>query len=328
MRTSSPTLVDVHAHFVTERYVSAARAAGHHQPDGMPGWPGWDVSDHLALMDEGRIGTSMLSVSSPGTHFGDDRAARDLSREVNEFAAELVRRHPGRFGHFANLPMPDVDGSLREIDYALDVLGSDGVAVETNAHGHYLGDSRFEPVWAELDRRNAVVFVHHPTSPPCHEAVSLDRPRPMLEFLFDSARTVSDLVFAGVLVRHPNIEWVFTHGGGALPLVADRMELFRGLLSDHSTGTPPVPDQLRRLWFDMAGNPFPHQIPALTAATGTDRLLYGSDYCWTPAAATARQIASLDTAEQPGDDTWRSVTTRNAHRLFAQTASNRWKNSR
>ncbi|BAH51541.1 amidohydrolase family protein [Rhodococcus opacus] len=263
-------------------------------------------------MDEGGIGTAMLSVSSPGTHFGDDRAARDLSHEVNEYAADLVRRHPGRFGHFASVPLPDVDGALAEIDYALDVLGADGVAVETNTRGHYLGDQRFEPVWAELDRRRAVVFVH-PTSPPGHEAVSLGRPRPMLEFLFDSARTVSDLVFTGVLMRHPDIEWIFTHGGGALPLLAERMELFRGLLPGHDPNVPPVPDQLRRLWFDLAGTPLPHQIPALTAAFGADHVLYGSDYCWTPADATARQLASVDT--------WRSVTTGNAHRLFPRLAA-------
>ncbi|MFC9555875.1 amidohydrolase family protein [Rhodococcus sp. NPDC056960] len=325
MSTDAPTLVDVHAHFVTDRYVSAARAAGHDQPDGMPGWPNWNVADHLALMDEGGIGTAMLSVSSPGTHFGDDRAARDLSREVNEYAADLVRRYPGRFGHFASLPLPDVDAALREIDYTLDVLGSDGVTVETNAHGLYLGDRRFEPVWAELDRRRAVVFVH-PTSPPGHDAVSLGRPRPMLEFLFDSARTVSDLVFAGVLLRYPGIEWVFTHGGGALPLLADRMELFRGLIAEPSASAPSVPDQLRRLWFDTAGTPFPHQIPALTTAFGSDRVLYGSDYCWTPAAVTARQIASLDAAQQPTPDTWRSLTTHNALKLFpqlSQTVSNR-----
>jgi 6-methylsalicylate decarboxylase len=114
----------------------------------------------------------MLSVSSPGTHFGDDQAARDLTREVNEFGAGLVRDHPGRFGQFASLPLPDVAGALREIAYALGDLGSDGAAIETNAHGHYLGDRRFDPVWAELDRRHAVVFVH-PTSPPGYAAISL-----------------------------------------------------------------------------------------------------------------------------------------------------------
>ena len=206
-------LIDVHAHFVTDHYISVAKTAGHEHPDGMSGWPTWDVESHLQLMDQGGIATAMLSVSSPGTHFGDDQAARDLTREVNEFGAGLIRDQPGRFGQFASLPLPDVDGALREIAYALGDLGSDRVAIETNAHGRYLGDQRFDPVWAELDRRHAVVFVH-PTSPPGYAAVSLRRPRPMLEFIFDSTRTISDLVFTGLLGRYPNIQWIFTHGAG------------------------------------------------------------------------------------------------------------------
>ncbi|MFD4668878.1 amidohydrolase family protein [Lentzea sp. NPDC058450] len=309
------TLVDVHAHFVTPSYVRAAVAAGHAHPDGMPGWPDWSAAAHLELMDATGIRTSVLSISSPGTHFGDDAAARALSREVNEHGMEVVRDFPGRFGHFASLPLPDVDGALTEIAHALDVLGSDGVTVKTNAHGAYLGDARFEPVWRELDRRGAVVFVH-PTSP-CHaEAVSLGRPRPLMEFLFDSARAASDLVFAGVLTRYPAIRWVFTHGGGVLPLLAGRMELFRTAFFTPEPGVAPVEEQLREVWFDIAGTPFPHQVPAFAAVFGTDRLLYGSDFCWTPAVAAAAQIASVDAAAQPDGDTWRALTTRNAVRLL------------
>lgn len=319
MSTTSEGLVDVHAHFVTDHYVAAAQAAGHDLPDGMPAWPTWDPAGHLDLMDRGGIRTAVLSISSPGTHFGDDHAARVLARQVNEYAANVVRDHPGRFGHFASLPLPDVEGSLAEVAYALDVLGGDGVALESNADGHYLGSPRFEPLWAELDRRAAVVFVH-PTSPPCFEAVSLDRPRPMLEFIFDSTRTAADLLFSGVLLRHPHIQWVFTHGGGTLPLIADRIELFRTVFSDSDPSAPTAQEQVRRLWFDLAGTPFPNQVPALVRAFGTERLLYGSDYCFTPAAGVAAQIASLDTAQQPPDGTWRALTTRNARRLLPRLA--------
>ncbi|WP_028934768.1 amidohydrolase family protein [Pseudonocardia spinosispora] len=313
-------LIDVHAHFVTDFYVEAARAAGHLRPDGMPDYPGWSVEDHLELMDRGGIRTSVLSISSPGTHFGDDQAGRRLARRVNEYAASVVRDHPGRFGHFASLPLPDVDGSLAELAHALDELGSDGVALETNAEGTYLGDPRYEPLWTELDRRAAVVFVH-PTSPTCHDAIALGRPRPMLEFIFDSTRTVSDLVFSGVLLRYPAIRWVFTHGGGTLPLLADRMELFRTVFQGGDPASDTVPEQLARLWFDMAGTPFPNQVAALTRAFGHERVLYGSDYCWTPAAGALAQIASVDAADQPPGDTWRTLTTRNANRLLRGTSS-------
>ncbi|QKW24006.1 amidohydrolase family protein [Kitasatospora sp. NA04385] len=139
----------------------------------------------------------------------------------------------------------------------------------------------------------------------------------MRESLFGSARAAGDLVLGGVLLRHPGIRWVFTHGGGALPLLADRMEPFRtapaGTTPD--PGTPTVQEQLRTRWFDTAGTPFPHQVPALLAAFGPDPVLYGSDSCWTPAPAAAAQIRSIDTAPPPtAADTWRALTTRNAHR--------------
>ncbi|MEU8132298.1 amidohydrolase family protein [Streptodolium elevatio] len=311
-------LIDVHTHFVTSEYREAAVAAGHGLPDGMPGWPSWDATAHLELMDRCGIGRAVLSISSPGTHFGDDKAARALSRAVNEAGRGVVLAHPDRFGHFAALPLPDVDGAIAEARYALDVLGSDGVAVLSNAAGRYLGDSDLAPLWRELDERGATVFVH-PTSPICHEAVSLGRPRPMLEFLFDATRTAADLALAGVVDRHPGIRWILTHGGGALPLLADRVELFQLAFGGALEGAGVV-DQLRRVWFDMAGTPFPNQVPALVRAFGSERVLYGSDFCWTPAFAAQAQADSLAAAEQPDGDTWRALTTRNAQTLFPRFA--------
>ena len=171
--TGAPTpLVDVHAHFLTDAYVSAARAAGHEHPDGMPGWPSWSAGQHLQLMDQWGVARSILSISSPGVHFGDDQAARELTRHVNDAGAAVARAHPDRFGHFASLPLPDVEGSLAELACALDDLGSDGVAVETSAGGIYLGDARYAPLYEELNRRHTVVFAH-PTSPPCAQEVAL-----------------------------------------------------------------------------------------------------------------------------------------------------------
>jgi predicted TIM-barrel fold metal-dependent hydrolase len=308
----STDLVDVHAHFLTDSYVAAARAAGHVRPDGMPAWPSWSAADHLRLMDGWGVGRSMLSISSPGVHFGDDAAAVRLAREVNKAGAVAAREHPDRFGHFASLPLPDVDAALAEAAFALDELGSEGVTVETNAHGRYLADPAFDPLWSELDVRNAVVFVH-PTSPVCAEQISLGRPRPMLEFIFDTTRAVSDLVLSGTLERHPNIEWIFTHGGGTLPVLVDRIELFRGLAGAEG---PDALEQIGRLWFDIAGTPFPRQVPAFAAAFGTERLLYGSDYCWTPTPLVDAQVDSVDAA-------WRDLTTRNAERLFTRPARRR-----
>jgi predicted TIM-barrel fold metal-dependent hydrolase len=318
----APPLVDVHTHFLPDFYVTAARAAGLEFPNGMPGWPSWSAEEHLRLMDQGGIGSAMLSLCTPGTHFGDDRAARQLTREVNQFGADLRRKHPARFGQFASLPLPDVEGALAEVAYAFDELGADGVIVDTNSRGRYLGDALFEPLWAELDRRQAIVFVH-PTSPPHAEAVALGRPVPVLEFIFDSARAAADLVFSGTAARYPRISWVFTHGGGVLPLLASRIEQSRSFISGlgERSGVT-VREQLSRFWYEMGGTPFPDQLPALLRAFGLDRLLYGGDYCWSPVHVVSAQIQSIDAAAGPDErETWRELTARNARRLLQRAAS-------
>lgn len=317
---SSAGLVDVHAHFLTDDYVAAAVAAGHVRPDGMAAWPVWSVAAHLQLMDRHGIERSLLSISSPGVHFGDDGAARALARRVNAHGAHVARARPDRFGLFAILPLPDVEGALGEIAFAYDELQADGVAVETNSGGRYLGDPAFEPVLAELDRRCAVVFVH-PTSPPNWQSVALGQPRPMLEFLFDTTRAVSDLIMRGTLERYPNLRLIIPHGGATLPLLGERIELFRSVFATGDQADvvrTPTRDLLRRLWYDTAGTPFPVQMPTLTAGVGTQHVLYGSDYCFTPAAGVDAQIRSIDAATPPvGANSWRALTTRNAHDLFA-----------
>jgi 6-methylsalicylate decarboxylase len=299
-------LVDVHSHFVTPEYVTAAQRAGHQRPDGLPAWPVWSARGHLDLMDRNGIDRAVLSVSSPGVHFGDNAQARALARMMNDTAAGFVTGHPDRFGMFASLPLPDVTGAIAELDHAFDVLPADGVVLASNTAGWYLGDPRLTELWQRCDERAAVVFVH-PTSPPNWPAVALDRSRPMLEFPFDTARTVIDLVLAGVLVRYPRIRFVVTDAGGVLPLLADRVDLFR------QDGFPDTATQLAGLWYDIAGTPVPRQWPALTALAGTDHLLYGSGYCFTPPDTVAAQLAAVDAAV---GGTWRAGTTANAARLL------------
>ncbi|MEZ3181584.1 amidohydrolase [Streptomyces pimonensis] len=320
MSPDTPGYLDVHAHFLTDSYVRRAREAGHELPDGVPAWPTWSAAAHLELMDRCGIETSMLSISSPGVHFGDDTAARRLAREVNEAGAGTVRDHPGRFGLFASLPLPDVDGALEEIAYAHDTLHADGVVLETNTHGTYLGDPDLEPVWAELDRRRAVVFLH-PTSPVCWERSALGRPRPMIEFIFDTARTVTDLLMAGTLDRYRDLTVIVPHCGGALPVLADRIDGFMRMFMPEGTEAPGAVEQLRRLHYDLAGPALPRQLPALLGLVGSDRLLYGSDHCWTPAAGVEAHVAGLDAAPAPdGAAGWRELTTANARRILPRTA--------
>jgi predicted TIM-barrel fold metal-dependent hydrolase len=313
---------DVHAHFLTDRYRAEASAAGHSQPDGMPGLPVWSVELALQSMDRFGISTAMLSVSSPGVHFGDDDAARALARSVNEEAAAAVRAYPERFGHFASLPLPDVKGALAEIEFAFDVLHVDGVVLETNHHGIYLGDDRFDSVFAELNRRKAVVFIH-PTSPNCTccQNPSLGFPRPMVEFMFETTRAVSNLLLKGVLKKHPDIKLIIPHAGAALPILVDRIiGLSPALGLDEPVEPDEVFSQLRKLYFDLAGFPVPRLLPALLSIADPDKLLYGSDWPFTPNAIVESLIQKLAETDQFDEAFKRKIFSQNAHSLFSRFA--------
>jgi predicted TIM-barrel fold metal-dependent hydrolase len=293
---NAPGKIDVHAHHLPESYRDALARAGHAQPDGMPQIPEWSAEAHVALMDRLGIATSLLSVSTPGVHLGDDSAAIALAREVNEAGRRAVVDHPGRFGLLGSLPLPDVDASMAEIAHCIDHLEVDGFILLTHVDGTYLGDPAWDPVFDELDRRGAPVLVH-PTSPVCWEHTSLGRPRPMLEFLFDTTRAVVNLVLNGTLSRHPDLRLIVPHAGATLPVIADRVALFSLAL-----GVDPAVDVLRdlaNLHFDLSGTPIPRQLDALLALTTLDHLHYGSDFPYTPDFVAALADERLATAGDP-----------------------------
>jgi 6-methylsalicylate decarboxylase len=270
--------IDVHAHYVPDDYRQALIDNGQSQPDGFPVLPTWSPEAHLAMMDQVGIGTAMLSITSPGVTFGADPV--EWARRVNETGARTVRDHPGRFGLFATLPLPDVDAALAELRYALDTLQADGVALLTNFQEVYLGDPRFDPVFAELDRRRTVVFLH-PTSPACFEETALGYPRPMLEFMLDTTRAVANMVVNGTLERFPDIRLIVPHAGAALPALADRLAGFAGLfgVGGQEPGAIDVIGTLQRLYYEVgAGFPFPRQIEALLNLVDVGRLVYGTDW--------------------------------------------------
>ena len=307
MSEATPDKIDTHAHFLPPDYLAAGRAAFPDGPDGMPGFPAWNTDAALETMAALGVSTSVLSVSSPGVHFGDHNAARALARRVNDAGASMVQAHPTRFGLFASLPLPDVDGALAEIQYAFDTLHADGVIVMSNARGVYLGDATLDPVFDELNRRKSVVFMH-PTSPycpACHGS-GLDFPRPMLEFLFDSTRAVTNLIASGTLARCPAIRFIVPHAGAALPVLAERIA---GVLSafgaNASLGHDDVLATLRSLYYDLAGFPLPTMVPALTDIADKRKILFGSDWPFTPTPLAIRLASELDATDLI-DDQWRS----------------------
>ncbi len=266
-----PRTVDVHHHLLPAFYKDATReASGVTLP--------WSAEDTIAFLDDARIDVAVTSISYPGVHLGDDVAARNLARRCNEFAADLIRSYPGRFGAFAVLPLPDVDGALAELSYALDVLGLDGVVVHSNAGGIYLGDHRFDVVFEELQRRAAVVFVH-PTACPDPSEHNLGLPVGLLGFVIDTSRAIAKLLYSNTFARTPDVKYIFAHAGGTIPYLAGRFAIFEEtnrISEDSDRGS--AADAFRRFYWDTALAWSDPVLGTLRSVVGIDRVLFGTDY--------------------------------------------------
>jgi predicted TIM-barrel fold metal-dependent hydrolase len=253
----------------------------------------WHPSQAIEAMDRDGIAVSVLSVSTPSVWLGDAASSRVFARECNEAAAEIQRDHKGRFGHFAALALPDTEGSLKEIAYAFDTLKADGIALTTNYADKYPGDTAFAPVFEELNRRKAVVYFH-PTAASFAFNVVPNIPPPTIEFPFDTTRAITSLLFGGTFSRSPSIKWIFSHGGGALPMVANRLA---GLARNRPELNARVPNgvmhELGKLYVDVVGVTTPGALRAVLDIVPMSQLLFGTDFpFWLP-EATIKGLAAL-----------------------------------
>jgi 6-methylsalicylate decarboxylase len=320
MAVISPRVVDVHAHFLPRSYREALQRAGIEHPDGFPFVPHWSVSDALELMEHVGIGAALLSISSPGLSFIDGAERSTLARTVNEEGAAAVQDHPHRLGLLSSLPLPYVDAALEEIARASEVLRADGFVLMTNYDGVYLGDKRLEPVMEELDRRGAVVLVH-PTSPPAADAVALGLPRPLMEFIFDTTRAIANLILTGTLDRHRRLRVIVPHVGSALPSLADRVSGFAKLgLTNRPSEDVDVDATLARLYYDLAGTPFPHSLRGLRGIAQVDHLLYASDTPFTPEDSIDRAARALVETDLLDEEQKAGLFSENARALFPRFA--------
>ncbi len=314
--SNSSELVDVHAHFLTEEYVSAAVSAGIVQPDGMPMWPSWSIEAQLELMQHNRIRHAVLSMSTPGVSFADPSDASALARHVNDFAVTTVAAHPGRFSFFASLPLPDVDAAVVEAQRAIDRHAAAGVVLLSNHRGQYLGDAALDPLWVYLNARQSIVFVH-PTSPPHAETVALGRPpaHDRVHVRNHPHRNRFDLRERGRPVpRHQVLDPALRGGrpsasGGAYRAVPQPVADARR----RATRTPDDRNPVAPLMVRPRRVSDAHPGVSRVGCVGTERILYGSDFCWTPAFGVAKQVAALD-ADRSID--WRRVTSENAQRVL------------
>jgi predicted TIM-barrel fold metal-dependent hydrolase len=290
----APHRIDTHHHPYPKAYVAKTGDVLKHTTHAFyDKLTKWHPDQAIAAMDKSGIAVSVLSISTPSVWLGGAQASRDFARECNEAAAEMQRDYKGRFGHFAALPLPDTEGCLREIEYALDELNADGFALTTNYVDKYPGDDAFAAVFDELNRRKAVVYFH-PTAASFAFNVIPNIPPPTIEFPFDTTRAITSLLFGGTFHRCPNIRWIFSHGGGALPILASRLA---GLAKNRPELNARVPNgvmhELSKLYVDVVGVTSPGALRAVLDIVPMSHLLFGSDFPFWDPDITIKGLAGL-----------------------------------
>ncbi|HEX9037880.1 MAG TPA: amidohydrolase family protein [Ktedonobacterales bacterium] len=337
----SPQRIDVHHHLLTPGYVAALKGVGIVESGGIP-LPPWRPEDSLAMLDRAGIQVALLSLSTPGLFFKSPAQERALARAINEFAAQCGQRWPDRFAFFATLPLPDVDAALAEISYALDILHADGISLYTNYEGIYLGDERFTPIFAELNRRRSVIHIHPSvftgaTIPAAKNAGSTISTLPsfMLEFVFDTTRAVANLVISGALKQFTDVKILLSHAGGTVPYIAHKIvsgalvAMLGGQVSASAPGIPPeqadafrsmftddILSQLRGLYYDTALSANVNAFSSLQQLVPTSQILLGTDYPFAPEIESGTTVRRLERLASLSDSDRQAITTDNALALF------------
>jgi predicted TIM-barrel fold metal-dependent hydrolase len=318
--TATARRIDIHQHFVSPGFYATLNAKNAASPvPGLAAWKGYSPASAVEALDRVGIGTAMLSITAPGVWFGDAQEARKLAREMNEYAAsKLVSDYKGRFGLFAVLPLPDVEGSLEEIEYAFDTLKADGVGLLTSYGTAWLGDPSFAPVLSELNRRKAVVYTH-PTDAACCQNLIPRVANQMLEYPMDTTRTIASLIVSETATKCPDVRFIFSHAGGTLIGVAGRLlgaEMTADNLAKPAAANSRL-HHLRRFYYDTAGSANPVNMQALKTLVGTSQIVFGTD---APFFDGAPQVQGLQRAGFSADEL-RAIERDNALRIIPRLAS-------
>lgn len=267
-----PYRIDVHHHFAPPGYSSALKGL-------MRNHAMWSVQATLEEMEKSGIATCFTSLINPGLQaWGNDAAgARKIARISNEYAAQLMRDHPGRFGSFASIPFPDIEGCLREIEYAYDVLKADGIYLWTSYNGKLLGDPATFPILEELNRRKAVIYTH-PATPACCSQIMPYISINAIEGPVDTTRTMISLIFQGGAAKFPDIKWIFSHSGGVTPFLLSRFQR-EEVEKDRKAVLPHgLMHEIRKFYYDTAQGHHEGALKALLTIIPTSQVLYGTDY--------------------------------------------------
>jgi 6-methylsalicylate decarboxylase len=290
----NPRRIDVHHHLIPPGYleeIGARRQGG--------GGVKWSPALSIEDMDRNGIAQSLVSLVQPGVWFGDIEQGRRLARQSNEYAAKLARDYPGRFGSFATIPLPDAEGSLKEIEYALDTLKADGIGLMTSYGDKYLGDPAFAPVWQELNRRKAVVYTHPLTPDCCRNVMAGVIPPGVIEYATDTTRTIASLVFSGTAARYPDIKWIFSHSGGTMPFLLSRFWREESTMKEREQKLPKgVMFELKKFYYDTAQGNHPGALQALMKLVTTSQVLFGTDYPFRPGKEEVDGLAAYSYKRQ------------------------------
>ncbi len=309
-------VMDVHSHIITPGFVAALEQEGRLMEEGFP-LPQYDVESHLRWMDEAGVETSVLTLAAP------QPISAEVVRATNEEAARIKREHPGRFMFCAALPLPDVEAAIREVVYALDTLGADGIKLATNVRGQYLGAPELDTLFAVLNERRAVVILHPHCPAPVNHEVMAQTPLAMQEYLSETTRAVTNMISRNVLARYPDVKVVVPHCGAYLPLAVPRMKSLTPVMqANKMVGDIDWEANLAALYYDLAGAHSPETIRMMLTITTPDHLLYGSDYPYVAPQVLTQSLARMKQylTEEPDLAPFKEMFLwKNAAWLFHQT---------
>ena len=306
--------IEVHGHFVPPVYKQALIDSGMIERDRFP-VPAWDAKMHLEYMNMMNIDATVISLSSPDVYFEEKKKTRDFFRKINEAGAQLINDFPKKFGYFASLPLPEIDDALEELRYAYEILRVDGVRLTTNTKGLYLGEAELDPVFELLNHYKAVIYIHPVMPSAVPHNVLTGYPLPMIEFIFDSARAVTNLILNGTNKKYPDIRIIVPHAGGVLPILVPRIH---GVLQivKKPEDRPDVLDGFKNLYYDTAGPSILQQLLPLLNITNDTHLVYGTDWPFAPKQECEELKRMLVSTNQITDDQKQKLFRDNALELF------------
>jgi predicted TIM-barrel fold metal-dependent hydrolase len=324
--------IDLHHHLIPDFYVKALAEKGITELSGVP-IPTYNAKKCLKDMDKVGIDKAILSIPASGLNIKHNEFFRVLARKTNTYLAEMVREHPARFGALATMPLPDIDASFAELEYAMDELHLDGVVLLSNSDGMYLGDPELEEFFAELNRRRAVVFVH-PDDPPFADMKKPDVPVVHIEWPFDTTRAVANMVYGGVLDRNPNIRFILPHGGGAVPYLAwrisileyrqrDKIKKLRSLydLILRKQGPATGLKLLKKMYYDTTAVTTPSSLTTLKELLDPSHIVLGTDLGAAPRLMASLVLSDLKSFDGFDEEDLRAIARKGALELFPRLTS-------